>query len=206
MANDCTFSFSAWGKKEDIEEMTRAMRYETDICFYRIFEFSPDISECGDGTDCCCRTWGSCAWSVYSCLFDIGEPRPTRVNNKPAMQVNFLDFCKDHNIIFEIWSEEPGCAFIEHFSWDNEYFVSEDSGAVWWSDDVADLLEEQGYNIDGYSDWAVADCIEDAQNILAMNIYECKFDDLDMDQKQTINNSIDNMDWDLIRRYCRENY
>lgn len=101
MANNCDYVMKIVGKQPDVEELIARLTYENDKSFGRIFDLMEIDSKKHEGIyyyECC----GDCAWSIYSSIIDVGE------NNVVAAT-------KELNLVIEIYSNECGCAFQEHY-------------------------------------------------------------------------------------------
>lgn len=128
MPNYCNYQMKVVGKKENVEELIKIMKanydYGTMKFDYerhmggRVFEAEDNgIEEIENGLH---ETYisGYCAWSVYSCMFDGDH---TYYHN---LKKNYGDQCrsttvpiesKKLNLDIEIYSEECGCCFQEHY-------------------------------------------------------------------------------------------
>lgn len=164
MANDCEYTARVFGRnRETVEQFVAAMKYrdlENGYYMCRIFE-----AECGE--DCIWRTddgiWvaevtGYCAWSVGGCMIDTGygdwrgmdygEPKfhvwrdddgGIRYSN---IGVTASMLCRALGVAFEVFSEEPGCEFQEHYavSPNGDIFISE---CAHWEEGT-DYYDESG--------------------------------------------------------------
>lgn len=80
---------------------------------YRIFEFSISMpDDVYDNEIVTVNGYGNCAWSVSSCMFEGGYITDHKLE-KYALTIN--QACSMLNIECEIFSNEPGCAFAEHY-------------------------------------------------------------------------------------------
>ena len=88
---------------------------------------------------------GYCAWSVYSCMF--GTPHTyyddfitEKYGNKYIgfMGTTLPDESRRLNLKIELYSEEPGCGFMEHYLIDNGEILIEDCV------DYEEVLDEEG--------------------------------------------------------------
>lgn len=104
---------------------------------------------------------GYCAWSVYSCMF---KGKYTYYNDfiteKHGKYIGFKgttlpDESKNLNLKIEVYSEESGCAFMEHFLIDNGEILIDDCVDVKYEE----ILDEEGNEtgewetIGGFKDW-----------------------------------------------------
>lgn len=180
MANDCCFGMMVVGEKENVNEFITMLDYTHphNICFARIF----DIYECSrktlkDGRTAV-RLDGSCAWSVHSCMMEgygtyYGDHKNDSDNTLTSLQIEGERLQLD----IEIFSEEPGMGFTEHYRVINgqvivyecenysEYYYDsydfpnfEDWKKEWnLPDDLTeDDLDEDGYYYEGKVDWDFA--------------------------------------------------
>lgn len=123
MPNICSFSLKVKGKKNNVDTFIKIMQCEYDCQknefsygahFSRIFDAYVESIVEVDGETYAVIS-GSCAWSVYSCMFS-------------GTHTYYDDFCEEDNrvthieeitslydLVVEIYSEEPGCCFQEHY-------------------------------------------------------------------------------------------
>lgn len=127
MANYCSYEMKIKGKKENVDKLIEYLksdyRYENNVLveceadkhFCRVFECH--IAESGEeeyqGYEI---VYGSCAWSVLSCMMS-GDHTYYKdfkkcENNKVTCMT---EATKELDLEVEIFSEEPGCCFMEHF-------------------------------------------------------------------------------------------
>lgn len=94
---------------------------------------------------------GYCAWSVYSCMF--GTPHTYYddfITEKHGNKyIGFIgttlpDESRRLNLKIEVYSEEPGCGFMEHYLIDNGEILIEDCV------DYQEVLDEEGMEIGEY--------------------------------------------------------
>lgn len=126
MPNLCLYSMCAIGKKEDVEEFIKVaqanydygtMEFSHDRHFFRVFEaYCNEIEDLGDDLYKVIIN-GNCAWSVGCCMFRGGYyeqfqerfPDEFRGTTIPAES-------KRLNLSVEVFSEECGCCFQEHYT------------------------------------------------------------------------------------------
>lgn len=101
MANNCFYEMKVWGMNpDDLKEFVARLNWENGVGFGRTF--SADVFEevkAENGVHSVMIS-GDCAWSIQSAYLDKGD-----------MQ----SFCKDRNLIVEMYSSEIGCCFQEHY-------------------------------------------------------------------------------------------
>lgn len=152
MPNICGFGMIIKGKKENREKLVSYLQahygydynYETkehtlencsaDKHFFRIFD--ADAQEEDENTT---YVSGSCAWSVYSCMFHGNSTYFDDYKDaKNRKCTNMCEATKELDLVVEIYSEEPGLCFMEHFIVDKgEWKVNE---CVDWEE----LYDEDG--------------------------------------------------------------
>lgn len=128
MPNICNYSMRVKGKKENIEEFIKVMKadynyntmeFTADRHMYRIFEayLETDIEEVDDDVYAVTIN-GDCAWSVNSCMFDNGFSYYGRNKNDYGDKFRGTTVpieSKRLELDIEIFSEETGCCFMEHY-------------------------------------------------------------------------------------------
>lgn len=130
MPNYCNYGMRIVGKKENVEELIKYMKADYDYTdsknycsekhhLFRVFEC--DVNEDSineeDGIYSC-EAYGSCAWSIHSCMFD-GEHTYYKRNIEEygynSRAITIQQASKELNLEIEIFSEEGGCGFMEHY-------------------------------------------------------------------------------------------
>jgi len=102
MANNCFYTMKVNGTKENREAWVKKMKdYDEPDHFYRIF--SADVYDEDDDST---YISGDCAWSIETCCRGSGYSGGDDLLAKNT---------KDLGLSVEIWSEEPGMAFQEHY-------------------------------------------------------------------------------------------
>lgn len=140
MANLCNFVMHVRGKRENIEKFYEALTQNGKIYMGRgasaeIF-LDDDIAE----------ITGWCKWSIVSALIDNAISMRTEPNRWSFEEdVNELEFitlieaCQRWNVDMEVYSEESGCCFQEHFLViDGELVIDE---CVEWNEYCIDDFE-----------------------------------------------------------------
>ena len=124
MANICGFSMQVNGTHENIEKFYNAMSQNGNIYMGRGAEAEihyDDDYDC-EGND---RAFidGWCKWSVQSAMIDNAismrtNPEIWAFHNVDVSQLEFItlvEACERWNLEMEVFSEEPGCCFQEHY-------------------------------------------------------------------------------------------
>lgn len=117
MANICSFLMKVRGNKSDIEQFHKALNQEGKIWIGRGAE--TDLTFEKDGA---AFLSGWCKWSVVSALTDNAVSMRTEPDmwyhedgEEDKEYITLYEACKRWNIVMEIYSEEGGCQFQEHF-------------------------------------------------------------------------------------------
>lgn len=106
MANECYYCMKITGKLENVREFVDFIGWEGKYknngvgrvfgaCVINYDKYNNDV--------CSCTIDGDCAWSVYTSMID-NERRD-----------NLCTMSNKLNVIVEVFSQEPGCAFQEHY-------------------------------------------------------------------------------------------
>lgn len=119
MANICGFSMCVKGQHEDIEAFYNAMSQNGNIYMGRgaDAEIQYEDEENRAFID------GWCKWSIQSALITHAismrtEPEIWHFGNVDASQLEFItlvEACEKWNLTVEVYSEECGCEFQEHY-------------------------------------------------------------------------------------------
>lgn len=117
MANLCSFLMKVRGEKEDIEQFHKALNQQGDIWMGRGAE--TDLTFEDDGS---AFMSGWCKWSIISSLVDNAISMRTEPNlwafsrdDKNLEFITLFEACEKWNLVMEVYSEEPGCEFQEHY-------------------------------------------------------------------------------------------
>ena len=129
MPNYCEYEMKIKGSKKAIERVINCLKqdYNYSKCkpshkhFFRVFECFDDeeFVKNEDGTFTK-FVWGDCAWSVHSCMLKGQNTYYDSVKNdfpNIFMGTDLEEQSKDCEI--EVFSEEEGCAFSEHYIFKN---------------------------------------------------------------------------------------
>ena len=125
MPNYCNYSMCVVGKKENIEEFIKVIQadydygnmvFNHDRHMFRVFEANHDeIEERYDGRYQTVIN-GYCAWSVSSCMLEGGYYKSVKRDYPDNFKGTTLDRESERlNLSIEVYSEEPGCCFQEHY-------------------------------------------------------------------------------------------
>ena len=124
MANICSFSMLVNGTHENIEKFYKAMSQDGDIWMGRgaEAEIQYDDDYDGEGNDRA-NIDGWCKWSIQSALYDNAISMRVKpemwyfgnVDNAKLEFITFVEASKKWNLEVEIFSEESGCCFQEHY-------------------------------------------------------------------------------------------
>lgn len=114
MANDCFYELRAKGSEANLKRLASILKYDDkEYALSRIFS-----AEICDETKDAISIFGDCAWSVYCCMcegdstyFNGGTP----VFDNGAKRTTIDRLAKMLNLKIEIWSEECGIGFQEHY-------------------------------------------------------------------------------------------
>ena len=128
MANDCLFTLKVRGtNKNKINAFLRAVgqsnyHYEH---LSRIFEFTnEEVDLVKEDNAYVGECWGDCAWSVWSCMFEGDHTYYSDFKSNDNGKRTTIDrLCKKYNVRCEIFSEEYGVGFQEHYLIDEDGVV-----------------------------------------------------------------------------------
>lgn len=139
MPNYCNYIMQVQGKKENVEEFVKIIKadydYDTlefsaDRHMFRIFE--ADIIEDDSNEQGIRRTIidGYCAWSVLSCMTDDSVSYYADLKKSEGENFRGTTLQKESEklgLAIQVYSEETGCGFQEHFVYINGEEIENDS-------------------------------------------------------------------------------
>ena len=124
MPNYCNYSMKVVGKETKVDEFIKIIQtdYEfddngkcnVDRHFWRVFEADVTSEDIADGIKSA-TIYGYCAWSVYSCMFDGAHTYQGRHPNPEDGGTTLQRESARLNLDIEVFSEESGCCFMEHY-------------------------------------------------------------------------------------------
>ena len=155
MPNYCNYSMEISGKPADVDEFVKIIqadyKYKDGICnverhLWRVFSADAYDEKISNGIKTTCVS-GDCAWSVSSCMTGEGYQADYPDRNGTTLQ----EESKRLNLAIEVYSEEPGVGFMEHYLYiDGEEIYNECvDWNEYWPDDfdsVEEMNEECGTN------------------------------------------------------------
>lgn len=140
MANLCSFEMRLRGSHDNIEHFYNAMIQNGDIWMGRGADAEIEFED-----EDCARITGNCKWSIVSALIDnaismrSGSKRWYFGAYKPSEFITLWEACKKWSVDMEVYSEEGGCCFQEHFMCIDGEIVCED--CVNWEEYFVDDYE-----------------------------------------------------------------
>lgn len=140
MPNYCDYDMRVVGKKENVDEFINVIKADYDYGkeipatskhLFRVFGVDVLDDYCYTKEDgrYSCDINGYCAWSVYVCMLegiqtyynDLKERYPDKF-----MGTSLLKLSKELNLDIEVFSDEPGVGFREHYLIKNGEFLIDD--------------------------------------------------------------------------------
>ena len=176
MANDCIFEMSIYGKEKDADEFFEILNNDYDKRhMFRIFSAYLYEKEVIDGI-AHLTVAGSCAWNCLICMTE-GDGSYFLSSDDPNKTSLFIETKRLH-LAVELYSEEPGMQFQEHFIFIDGKAVCEDciDYEEWYIEDESTLeshneshpehiltmdevenLDEPIFKYGGYESWDFTD-------------------------------------------------
>ena len=129
MANLCSFLMKVRGHKDDIIQFHKAMMQEGNIWMGRGAGADLEFEDEDFAT-----LTGTCKWSIQSALIDNAISMRTNPSrwHFGSIDANSLEFitlyeaCERWNLAMEVYAEECGCQFQEHFVCDKGEVLCDD--------------------------------------------------------------------------------
>lgn len=154
MPNFANYQAQIKGAKENVLKVFDAFKqekYEDGPHMYRIFEANADDEpvQVDDG-EFILGISGYCAWSIHSCMFpdSLYFTKGTSPN-----AVDILTLSEQHQVQVEMYSEEPGVGFQEHYYINRGELVIDDIAEDYTSvymdayESVDEIFEDLGVRI-----------------------------------------------------------
>ena len=149
MANDCLFTLKVRGtNKRNLKAFLNAIKGNRNEHLSRIFDFSggydihtnEEVDLIKEENAYTGEIWGSCAWSVWSCMFEGNGTYYSDFKDKDLKGRTTIDrLCKKYKVRCEIFSEEYGIGFQEHYLIDEDGCVLESE-----CEDAYEVENEEG--------------------------------------------------------------
>jgi hypothetical protein len=161
MPNICTYSMRVKGTPEAIDELAKRLTdYSHAPHFWRIFDAERCDSPLEDNGELLTGFYGSCAWSVRSCMMDDSPLCYACEFASEGKSTSLDKTARELGIDIEVYSEEVGCGFAEHYLYtrDGSKAVAEttDCEEYYWDRDefptFADFIAENGLEDAGISE------------------------------------------------------
>ena len=171
MPNYCMYQMRIQGKPNDVAEVIKViqadynydtMQFSADKHLFRVFDADiMDDEIVGNVRDVVIN--GSCAWSVFSCMM---EGDGTYYSSFKDTYVQFrgttlVQLSKKYSVMIEVYGEESGCEFQEHYLIHNGELLIDDTVRYielykeYLEEDettLAEVLEESGFTMDDVTD------------------------------------------------------
>ena len=133
MANICDFSMVVKGKKENIEQFINMMEQKGDVWMGRgAYVYGQDMQKV-ENEIYRCQIEGETKWSVQSSMVSNAismrtEPEKWAFHEDKATLsfVTLYEACEQLELDMEVYSEEPGCGFQEHYVFIDGVLVAEE--------------------------------------------------------------------------------
>lgn len=137
MANMCSFLMKVRGKKENIEQFHKALTQDGKVWMGRGAESDLQFED-----DDVAFLSGWCKWSVCSALIDNAVSMRTEPQiwyheegKEEKEYITLYEACDRWNLDMEVYSEEGGCCFQEHYVYINGELICEEC-VEWYEYDI----------------------------------------------------------------------
>lgn len=153
MPNNCFYDMIVRGSSNDIDTFHRVMTdYDFDRHFFRVFSAEIYDKNVLDNGLTEVRISGDCAWSVHTCMRNegIGCYASDPCNSRVATGLE--EESKRLNLEIEIYSEEYGMGFEEHYHFKNGETITNEcrdaSEYSFWRDDYPmDISDDEAFRL-----------------------------------------------------------
>lgn len=153
MANICSFKMRLKGEKENISKFFLALTQAGNIWMGRGAEADIDYLSHNEA-----EIVGYCKWSIQSALIDnslsmrrqkeTGEGYWGDLDTSKGF-ITLFEACEEYHVNMEVYSEEPGCGFSEHYVYNDGEILDE---CVNFSEECDEDTGECVFS-GGFSEW-----------------------------------------------------
>lgn len=146
MPNLCDYDMKIKGSKEAIQRVIDCLKANYDYeegkpahkHFFRVFDCYDEDEFMDEGNGIFSKyVFGDCAWAINCCMISGYYEEVKKNHPKIFMGTTLAEQSKDCEI--EVFSEEPGCCFSEHYIYKNGECLLDDCVEI----------EQGGYGEDG---------------------------------------------------------
>lgn len=121
MPNLCDYEMKIKGSKNAVQRVIDCLKADYNYeegkpshkHFFRVFDANVDYENKNEDGTITAFVWGDCAWSVHSCMIGGYYEECKQLYKDKFMGTDLAEQSKDCEI--EVFSEEPGCLFSEHY-------------------------------------------------------------------------------------------
>ena len=145
MANNCYYALKAVANNEEaLKRLVRIMKYEDEEFFiYRCFQAIEGEIKKEDNGLFSIEIEGDVAWSCAKWFDHEEDKNELAENNAHYITLDLL--CEKFNIGIELWSQECGCEFQEHYVVNHKGEILIDDNVYWsyiYKDEKGNELDE----------------------------------------------------------------
>lgn len=121
MPNLCFFNMQVKGKPKDLKTVNEILNADYNYENNKLVSCSAEkhIFRTWDIESCCdeiLEVSGHCAWSVYSCMMDGSYTYYNQLKTFENFKgTTLVEISQMYNVDIEVYSEEPGMCFQEHY-------------------------------------------------------------------------------------------
>lgn len=121
MANNCFYDMHVRGSIDNVDQFLDILQYKHHkYQFSRVFGadvYDFEVQSNEEGSFATAMVYGDCAWSVAVCMTDCDWSYQLSI---PKYEMTTLqNMSRQLNLDIEVWSEEPGMGFQEHYLYKN---------------------------------------------------------------------------------------
>lgn len=171
MPNICLGNIMVKGYKNNVDEFTKIIQADYDYNkmefshiphFFRVFEAIP-CSEVLNGVNKTVNYLIECAWSIDACMMNNNSSyySTCKKDFNEFYGTYLQEVAKNLNLLIEVYSEEPGMGFNEHYLFNNQ--------GIQLIDDCVSMME---YDLNDY------ESSEDFYNKTGVDIGNYDFNDM----------------------------
>ena len=154
MPNICSYEMRVIGTKENLDKLVKVLQNDYQVGnknnklhMYRVFEADVYDEKYLSDNSYEYSIYGTCAWSVASCMTDRNSSYYADYHNKDVNATCLRELSEKLNLMIEVYSTEEGMGFQEHYFFDKGSVAIDECYSVY-----AENFDELEMNEENYKE------------------------------------------------------